>query len=131
MKRAHHFFNMYFTAAISVFLVLLMIGVECVLLLSAVNAVSHFKENAVVTAMLSGNVDSVGIAQVDSQLHAWPYFSKIEFTSRQQALEQHIDELGDTASTDYHLPIGHASGISVVQVNSQEQGVTGSALIRN
>ena len=95
MKRAHHFFNMYFTAAISVFLVLLMIGVECVLLLSAVNAVSHFKENAVVTAMLSGNVDSVGIAQVDSQLHAWPYFSKIEFTSRQQALEQHIDELGE------------------------------------
>ncbi|MBR6017597.1 MAG: permease-like cell division protein FtsX [Paludibacteraceae bacterium] len=86
---------MYFTAAISVFLVLLMIGVECVLLLSAVNAVSHFKENAVVTAMLSGNVDSVGIAQVDSQLHAWPYFSKIEFTSRQQALEQHIDELGE------------------------------------
>ena len=95
MKRAHHFFNMYFTAAISVFLVLLMIGVECVLLLSAVNAVSHFKENAVVTAMLGGNVDSVGIAQVDSQLHAWPYFSKIEFTSRQQALEQHIDELGE------------------------------------
>ena len=95
MKRAHHFLNMYFTAAISVFLVLLMIGVECVLLLSAVSAVGHFKENAVVTAMLSGNVDSVGIAQVDSQLHAWPYFSKIEFTSRQEALEEHINELGE------------------------------------
>ena len=95
MKRAHHFLNMYFTAAISVFLVLLMIGVECVLLLSAVSVVGHFKEKAVVTAMLSGNVDSVGLAQVDSQLHAWPYFSKIEFTSRQQALEEHINELGE------------------------------------
>ena len=95
MKRAHHFLNMYFTAAISVFLVLLMIGVECVLLLSVVSAVGHFKEKAVVTAMLRGNVDSVSIAQVDSQLHAWPYFSKIEFTSRQEALEEHISELGE------------------------------------
>lgn len=95
MNRAHHFINMYFTAAISVFLVLLMIGVECVLLLSAVTAVDHFKENAVVTAMLSGDVDSVDIARIDSQLHAWPYFSDIAFTSRQQALEQHIEELGE------------------------------------
>lgn len=95
MKRAHHFINMYFTAAISVFLVLLMIGVECVLLLSAVSAVGHFKENAVVTATLAGDMDSVGVAQVDSQLRAWPYFSQIEFTSRQQALEQHIEELGE------------------------------------
>jgi len=95
MKRTHHFINMYFTAAISVFLVLLMIGVECVLLLAAVSAVGQFKENAVVTATLSGDIDSVGIAQVDSQLQAWPYFSKIEFTSRQQALEQHIEELGE------------------------------------
>ena len=35
-----------------------------------------------------------------------------------------------TASTDYLLPISNASGISVIQVNSHEQGVTGSALIR-
>ena len=95
MKRAHHFLNMYFTAAVSVFLVLLLVGVECVLLLSAISAVSHFKEKAVVTAVLSGNIDSTGIAQVDSQLRAWPYFSQIEFTSREKALQQHIDELGE------------------------------------
>lgn len=95
MKRAHHFLNMYFTAAVSVFLVLLLVGVECVLLLSAISAVSHFKEKAVVTAVLSGNIDSTGIAQVDSQLRAWPYFSRIEFTSREKALQQHIDELGE------------------------------------
>lgn len=35
-----------------------------------------------------------------------------------------------TASTDYLLPINKTSGICVVQVNSPEQGVTGSELIR-
>ena len=35
-----------------------------------------------------------------------------------------------TAKTDYVLPLSNASGICVVQVNSLEQGVTGSELIR-
>ena len=95
MKRAHHFLNMYFTAAVSVFLVLMLIGVECVLLLSAVSAVSHFKEKAVVTVVLKGDTKAEGIARVDSVLKSWPYFSQIEYTSREEALQQHIDELGD------------------------------------
>lgn len=95
MKRAHHFLNMYFTAAVSVFLVLMLIGVECVLLLSAVSAVSHFKEKAVVTVVLKGDTKAEGIAHVDSVLKSWPYFSQMEFTSREEALQQHIDELGD------------------------------------
>ena len=35
-----------------------------------------------------------------------------------------------TAKTDYILPLSNAAGICVVQVNSTEQGVTGSELIR-
>ena len=35
-----------------------------------------------------------------------------------------------TATTDYVLPLSNAAGICVVQVNSTEQGVTGSELIR-
>lgn len=35
-----------------------------------------------------------------------------------------------TATTDYLLPLSNAAGICVVQVNSPEQGVTGSELIR-
>lgn len=95
MKRAHHFINMYFTAAVSVFLVLLLVGIECVLLLSAISAVGHFKEKSVITAVLKGNTNAEGIAQMDSTLQTWPYFSSIEFTSREEALQQHIDELGE------------------------------------
>ena len=35
-----------------------------------------------------------------------------------------------TAKTDYILPLSNASGVCVVQVNSPEQGITGSELIR-
>ena len=59
---------------------------------------------------------------------AQPFTVRVYAMSGQLLGEQVIRP---TASTEYLLPIGHASGISVVQVNSQEQGVTGSALIRN
>ena len=58
---------------------------------------------------------------------AQPFTVRVYTLSGQLLGEQVIRP---TASTEYLLPIGHASGISVVQVNSQEQGVTGSALIR-
>ena len=58
---------------------------------------------------------------------AQPFTVRVYAMSGQLLGEQVIRP---TASTEYLLPIGHASGISVVQVNSQEQGVTGSALIR-
>ena len=55
------------------------------------------------------------------------------FTVRVYALSGQL--LGEqavrpTTSTDYLLPISKTSGICVVQVNSPEQGVTGSELIR-
>ena len=55
------------------------------------------------------------------------------FTVRVYSLSGHLlDEqaIRPTASTDYLLPISNASGICVVQVNSPEQGITGSELIR-
>ena len=55
------------------------------------------------------------------------------FTIRAYALSGQLlceQTIHPTASTDYLLPISKASGICVVQVNSSEQGVTGSTLIR-
>ena len=56
-----------------------------------------------------------------------PFTVRVYALSGQLLCEQAIRP---TASTDYLLPISKASGISVVQVNSSEQGVTGSELIR-
>ena len=55
------------------------------------------------------------------------------FTVRVYALSgQLLDEqaVRPTATTDYLLPLSNTSGVCVVQVNSPEQGVTGSELIR-
>lgn len=56
-----------------------------------------------------------------------PFTVRVYALSGQLLCEQAIHP---TASTDYLLPISNASGIRVIQVNSHEQGVTGSALIR-
>lgn len=50
------------------------------------------------------------------------------YTVSGQLLGQHV--IRPTASTDYLLPLNNVSGICVVQVNSPEQGVTGSELVR-
>lgn len=55
------------------------------------------------------------------------------FTVRVYALSGQLlgkQTIYPTTSTDYFLPISNVSGICVVQVNSPEQGITGSELIR-
>lgn len=86
---------MYFTAAVSVFLVLFLIGAECVLLFSALSVADRFRENAVITLVLDDSRDSLAVQRADSALHAMPYFTEIRFTSKQQALEEHIARLGE------------------------------------
>ena len=58
---------------------------------------------------------------------AQPFTVRIYALSGQLLGEQTIYP---TTSTDYFLPISNVSGICVVQVNSPEQGITGSELIR-
>lgn len=86
---------MYFTAAVSVFLVLFLIGAESVLILSAVHVVDRFRENTVMTLVIDDSKDSLAVHHADSVLHAMPYFSSTSFTSKQAALEEHIARLGE------------------------------------
>jgi len=58
---------------------------------------------------------------------AQPFTVRVYSLSGQLLGEQAVRP---TATTDYLLPLSNASGICVVQVNSAEQGVTGSELIR-
>ena len=51
--RKHRFRNSYLTSAISVSLVLCLIGLECILLLSAGSLITRMRENITLTAVLS------------------------------------------------------------------------------
>ena len=96
--RKHHFRNSYLTSAVSVSLVLCLIGLECVLLLSAGALVTRMRENMTVTAVLSQEADSTRCARLEKILDGAHCCSSYTYVSREQALEEHISSLGEDPS---------------------------------
>ncbi len=92
---------MYLTAAVSVTLVLCLVGLECVLLLSASSLLRRMQENVTITAVLSDNVeatDSVTLARFEAMLSVADYCSDFRYISSADALEEHIATLGEDPS---------------------------------
>ena len=96
--RKHHFRNSYLTAAISVSLVLCLIGLECVLLLSAGALVTRMRENITLTAVLTDDADSTQCARLETILGGNDYCSSFAYVSKEQALQEHIASLGEDPS---------------------------------
>ena len=86
---------MYITAAISVALVLCLVGMECVLLLSAGTLMHHMKENMSFTAVLTEDADSASCARFEAMLSAADYCSDYRYISSEEALQEHIESLGE------------------------------------
>lgn len=97
--RKHRFRNSYLISAVSVSLVLCLIGLECVLLLSAGALVTRMRENITLTAVLSSDIDSTQCARLEAILDSGDKCSSYTFVSAQQALEEHIRSLGEDPST--------------------------------
>ena len=93
--RKHRFRNSYFISAVSVSLVLCLIGLECVLLLSAGALVTRMRENMTVTAVLAQEADSAQCAQLEALLNRPSRYSSYTYISAEQALEEHIRSLGE------------------------------------
>ena len=96
--RKHRFRNTYLTAAVSVALVLCLIGLECVLLLSAGSLITRMRENITLTAVLSPETDSIQCARLEQILTNSPACSSFQYVSQEQALEEHIASLGEDPS---------------------------------
>ena len=93
--RKHKFRNSYLTSAISVSLVLCLIGLECILLLSAGSLITRMRENITLTAVLSNETDSAQCARLEGILSDAQRFSGYTYVSSEQALEEHIRSLGE------------------------------------
>ncbi len=98
MSRPHHLWNMYITAAVSVALVLCLVGVECILLLSAGTLMKHIKENVTITVLLTEDTDSTARQRFENMLAAADYCSSFRYVSAEQALDEHIQTLGEDPS---------------------------------
>ena len=74
IMRRHRFFNMYLTTTISVSLVLFLIGLECMVLMSARNLIRHVRENVVLTVVMQEKtlVDRTGPPPCLRQAGQWP-----------------------------------------------------------
>ena len=97
--RKHRFRNSYLISAVSVSLVLCLIGLECVLLLSAGALVTRMRENITITAVLASDIDSTQCARLETILESGHHCSSYTFVSAEQALEEHIRSLGEDPST--------------------------------
>lgn len=95
MKQHHRFFNMYFTTTISIALVLCLIGLECIVLLSAHELMRHVRENVALTIVLSDAATDDETARMGRLLNASPYCHDSRYISREEALQEHIANLGE------------------------------------
>ncbi len=95
MAKKHHFFNTYLTATVSVSLVLLLIGMECVLGLSADNLFRQVKENVNMSVVLTDETTSEDSLRFVTLMNAAPFCREYTYISKDDALREHVDKLGE------------------------------------
>ena len=94
MKR-RRFFNMYLTTTISVSLVLFLIGLECMVLMSARNLIRHVRENVVLTVVMQEDATSDEITRMQKLVDVSPYVLTSRYITKEEALQEHIETLGE------------------------------------
>ena len=97
--RKHRFRNSYFISAVSVTLVLCLIGLESVLLLSAGALLTRMRENMTLTVVLDQEADSTQCARLERMLEASEGTSSYTYVSKEEALNEHIASLGEDPTT--------------------------------
>lgn len=130
MKPKKRFFNMYLTTTVSVAMVLFLIGLESMVLLSAHYMVSNLRENLALTIILDNDGDSTSVSRLQNVLEALPGASSYMFISKQQALEEHITNLGEDPTKflgynplsdayELHLQPQYANQDSIAQITAK------------
>lgn len=94
MKR-RRLFNMHLTTTMSVALVLFLIGLECVVLMSARELVKSLRENVTITVVLNEQASAEEVNRMRALMLAAPYVLDSRYISREEALQDHIDNLGE------------------------------------
>lgn len=121
------FFNLHFTSTISVALVLLVIGVIAILYLTTNNIARRNKENISLSLILNDTISDNDLHRIERYLNASPWVNRISYISRDSALQEHIEAMGDdptsvlgynplNASIEVYVDAKYASVDSIDQV---------------
>lgn len=76
-------------------LVLFLIGIECVLVMGVHRVVERIRENVELTVILRENISDTELTRLDTMLRMAPYSREVQFVSAQQALDEHITNMGE------------------------------------
>jgi len=95
MAKRRHCVNTYLTATFSVSLVLLLIGMECVLGLSADNLFREVKENVNMSVVLTDETTTEDSLRFVTLMNATPFCREYTYISKDDALEEHVRKLGE------------------------------------
>ncbi|MDR1543695.1 MAG: permease-like cell division protein FtsX [Prevotellaceae bacterium] len=93
--RKDSFFNLYFTSTVSIALALFMVGLVAFLLLWASNAARYTKENVVIALVLRDSTQNSDIQRVENYLKSVDFVKKYQYISKENALNEHIKDLGE------------------------------------
>lgn len=118
---------MYFTTTISVALVLFLVGLESMLFLSAHELMRHVKESMVLSIVMTAGANTEDVARMERLLEVVPYSLDYQYISREQALQEHIENLGEdpqdflgfnplTDAFEVHLNATYAQTDSVAKI---------------
>lgn len=118
---------MYFTTTISVALVLFLVGLESMLFLSAHELMRHVKESMVLSIVMTEGTNTEDVARMERLLEVVPYSLDYQYISREQALQEHIENLGEdpqdflgfnplTDAFEVHLNATYAQTDSVAKI---------------
>lgn len=95
MSTKRRFFNMYVTTAISIAMVLFLLGLEVVMLLSTHSLMNNIRDNVTMTIVLAADADSVNMRRLSTTLDVVPYTESYTYVTKEQALQEHIAALGE------------------------------------
>lgn len=93
--RKHPFANVHFTSTFSMSLVLFLVGMICLLLFVARDMSRYVKENINLSIILDDQVGNQSAKRIEKYLLASPYAKSVDFVSKEEALEDHIESLGE------------------------------------
>lgn len=130
MKTKRTFFNMYVTSTISISLVLYLLGLLFTVLFMTYKIGNDVKENVGMSIVLNDSVDENEVQRIQDMLQVAPFTKNVEMVSKEQALNEHIEELGDdpvaflgynplSASIELKLNADYAQNDSVKMIESK------------
>lgn len=134
--RKDSFFNLYFTSTISITLVLFLIGLITLLIIGANYFANQTRENITVSVVLNHDIDSLSQERLYKYLSSAYYVKDVEHISREQALQEHVEAMGDdpsqflgynplSASMELHLKSDYSHNDSIEMVESKIRAFKG------